>query len=76
MRDVGMETLVAQMTKEELIQIIESVIERKLLELFDNFDETEIRPEVKERLLSQKKRVLQGERGHAFDSIVQQLDLG
>ena len=38
-----METLVAQMTKEELVQIIEAAIERKLLELFDDFDEAELK---------------------------------
>jgi hypothetical protein len=71
-----METLVAQMTKEELIQIIESVIERKLLELIDNFDNAELKPEVESRLIYQKEMVAQGERGHAFEDIVQQLDLG
>jgi hypothetical protein len=70
-----METLVAQMTKEELVQIIESVIERKLLELFDNFDEVELKPEIENRLIHQKEMVAQGERGHAFEDIVQQLDL-
>ena len=67
-----METLVSQMTKEELIQTIESVMERKLLELFGDI---ELKPEVEERLIRQKKMVDQGERGHAFDDIVQQLDL-
>ena len=44
-----MDTLVSQMTKEELVQIIESVVERKLLELFDNFDDTtELKAEVRE----------------------------
>ena len=69
-----MDTLVSQMTKEELVQIIESAIERKLLELFD--DTTELKAEVKDRLIYQKELVAQGERGHAFDDIVQQLDLG
>jgi len=68
------DTLVSQMTKEELVQIIESAIERKLLELFD--DTTELKAEVKDRLIYQKELVAQGERGHAFDDIVQQLDLG
>ena len=54
---------VAQMTKEELIEIIESVIERKLLELFDNFDEADLKPEVKTRLMSQRDMVAQGEHG-------------
>jgi len=71
-----METLVAQMTKEELIEVIEAIIERKLLELFDNVDSLELKPEVESRLLRQKALVTQGERGHIFEDIVQQLDLG
>jgi len=67
-----MNTLVAQMTKEEFVQTIESVIERKMLELFGD---TELKPEVTERLMHQKKMVAQGERGHAFDDVVQQLGL-
>ena len=69
-----MDTLVSQMTKEELVQIIEAAIERKLLELFD--DNAELKEEVKDRLLYQKELVIQGERGHAFEDVVQQLDLG
>ena len=71
-----METLVAQMTKEELVQIIETVIERKLLELIDDFDDLELKPEVRERLIYQKERVSEGERGQAFEDVIQQLDLG
>ena len=67
-----MDTLVAQMTKEEFIQTIESIIERKMLELFAD---AELNPEVTERLIHQKKMVAQGERGHAFDDVVQQLGL-
>lgn len=69
-----MDTLVSQMTKEELVQIIELAIERKLLELFD--DTAELKTEVKDRLIYQKELVDKGERGHTFDDIVQQLDLG
>ncbi len=71
-----MTTLVAQMTKEELIQVIETVIERKLLELFDDSDDgLELKQDVRDRLLHQQEMVAQGERGHPFDDIVQQLDL-
>jgi hypothetical protein len=67
-----METLVAQMTKEELIQTIGSVMERKLLELFGD---GELSAEAEERLARQQEMVAQGERGHAFDDVVQQLGL-
>ncbi len=70
--DIDMSTLVAQMTKEDFIQTIESVIERKILELFGDI---ELKPEVVERLTHQKKMVAQGERGHDFDDVAQQLGL-
>ncbi len=67
-----MSTLVSQMTKEELIELIESVFDRKLMELLDD---GEIKPKVIERLKQQGELVAQGERGQAFDDIIQQLDL-
>lgn len=66
-----MQTLVADMTKEELIQILESIVERKLLEMFDVLEEVELRPEVKERLLHQQQMVVEGEHGRVFTDIVQ-----
>lgn len=55
---------VAQMTKDELIAIMEELIERKLLEIIGDPDEgLEIRESVRERLLRQKAAVDAGERG-------------
>ncbi len=72
-----MTTLVAQMTKDELIEVIESIIERKLFEIFTGFEEeVELKQSVRDRLLRQKRMVAQGERGQSFDSVVQQLGLG
>ncbi len=71
-----METLVSQMTKEELIEIIEAAVERKLLELLADVDEGDLKEAVRTRLLHQKERVAQGERGEAFEDVVRQLDLG
>ncbi len=70
-----METLVANMTKEEFIQTIELIVERKLQEMFDSLEEIELRPEVKARLLHQQQLVSEGERGRAFTDILSQLDL-
>lgn len=65
------------MTKEELVQVIETVIERKLLELFDDPDDgLKLKQSVRDRLLHQQEMVAQGERGQPFNDIVQQLDLG
>jgi len=69
-----MNSTVAKMTKEELKELIETVIEQKLLELFGDPDEDlEIRESLKERLLRQKKEVLSGNRGKSFDDVIEKL---
>jgi uncharacterized protein YbcI len=71
-----MTTLVADMTKEELVQVIETVIEQKLMDLFDDLDAgLELKPSVRERLLRQKETVAQGERGQLFGDVLQELGL-
>jgi len=67
---------VAQMTKEELREMIETSIEQKLLELLGDSDEgLEIRKAVRARLLRQKKAVAAGEGGQPFEDVVRQLGL-
>ena len=62
---------VAQMTKEEFREMIETSIERKLLEILGDPDEgLEIRESVRDRLLRQREAVAAGERGQPFDDIV------
>jgi hypothetical protein len=71
-----MDTTVAQMTKDELREMIEELIEQKLLELLGDPDEgLEIRKSVRDRLLHQKKAVAAGERGEPFEDVVQRLGL-
>ena len=71
-----MDTTVAQMTKDELREIIETTVERKLLELLGDPDEgLPIRKSVRERLLRQKRAVAAGERGEAFEDAVRRLGL-
>jgi hypothetical protein len=73
----NMSTTVAQMTKEELKEMIETTIEQKLLEMLgDPDEELRIRKTVRDRLLRQKKAVAEGERGRPFEDVVQQLGLG
>ena len=68
---------VAQMTKEELSELIESLIENKLLEIIGDPDEGfEIRDEVRKRLLRQKEAVISGERGELFEDVINELGLG
>ncbi|TEU21865.1 MAG: hypothetical protein E3J21_01455 [Anaerolineales bacterium] len=71
-----MSVTVAQMSKDELKEMIEVTIEQKLLELLGDPDEgLEIRKSVRERLLRQKKAVAAGERGEPFEDVVQRLGL-
>jgi len=71
-----MATTVAQMTKNELIEVIETVLEQKLLELLGDPDEgLPIRKSVRDRLLRQKQAVAAGERGESFTDVVRRLGL-
>ena len=76
-RDSSMTATVAQMTKEELREMIGSTVEQKLLEILGDPDEgLEIRERVRDRLLRQKEAVAAGERGQLLEDVVQQLGLG
>ena len=71
-----MTTTIAQMTKEELEEMIETAIERKLLEILGDPDEgLKIREDLRARLLRQKEAVAEGERGQLFDDVARQLGL-
>ena len=66
-------TTVAEMNKDELREMIEALIEQKLLEILGDPDEgLEIRKPVRERLLRQKEAVAAGDRGQPFEEVVQQ----
>ena len=67
---------VAQMTTGELREMIENVVEQKLLELFGDPDEgLPIRKSVRERLLRQKRAVAKGQRGEALEDVARRLRL-
>lgn len=67
---------VAQMTKDELREMIETIIEQKLLELIGDPDEgLPLRETIRNRLLRQKEAVARGERGEPFEEVVQRLGL-
>ena len=71
-----MAATVAQMTKRELREMMETLIEQKLIELLGDPDEgLEIRKSVRDRLLRQRKAVAAGERGKPFEDVVHQLGL-
>lgn len=67
---------IAEITKEELREMIETIIEQKLLELLGDPDEgLPIRKALRDRLLCQKQAVVRGERGEPFEDVVQRLGL-
>lgn len=71
-----MDVTVAQMTKEELREMIEASVERKLLELLGDPDVgLEVRKSVRTRLLRQRAAVANGERGQTLDDVAGRLGL-
>ncbi|MDQ3460706.1 MAG: hypothetical protein M3498_15610 [Deinococcota bacterium] len=67
---------VAEMTREELEELIEAAVEQKLLELLGDPDEgLELHEVVRQRLVEQKRTVASGERGAAFEDVVRDLGL-
>jgi hypothetical protein len=72
------EHTIAQMTQEEFKEMLETVVEttveRKLLEILGDPDEgLEIRSEVRERLLRQRQDVAGGQQGRLFEDVVREL---
>ncbi len=71
-----MATKVAQMTKDELREMIETTVEQKLVELLGDPDEgLPMRRLIRDRLLRQKKAVATGERGEPFENVIRRLEL-
>jgi len=71
-----MATKVAQMTRDELREMIGTTVEQKLVELLGDPDEgLSLRKRVRSRLLRQKKAVASGERGESFGNMVKRLGL-
>lgn len=75
-----MSATIAQMSPRELKKMIEDIVEAKFEEkisaaLADPDEGLELRPEIRERLLRQKERVAQGERGEDFEAVIAELGL-
>jgi len=69
-----MSATVAQMTKDEFREMLDAVVEQKLLELLGDPDEgLEIRKAVRDRLLRQRKAVALGERGEPIEKVAASL---
>ena len=71
-----MASTVAKMTKHELQEIIESTVEKKLLQLLGDPDQSLVLKKVfKDRLLRQRKAVAGGERGESLTAVMKRLGL-
>ncbi len=71
-----MSSTIAQMTKQEFAQMLSTVVEEKLVELFgDPDDGLVLKKNFRRRLIRQKKAVAKGERGEDFAAVVKRLGL-
>ena len=71
-----MATTVAEMTKEELQELIGAIVEEKLLQLFADPDEgLQVQDALRDRLLRQQRTVAVGERGASLDDVLAELGL-
>jgi DNA-binding GntR family transcriptional regulator len=67
---------VADMTTDELREMIESSVERTLVELLADPDSgLELRPEIAESLRRQEKEYAQGKRGKSLEQVAKRLGL-
>ncbi len=73
---INMTTTVAQMTTTEFRDLLEEVIEQKLLELLADPDQGwTLQTQVRHQLLQQQQATAAGERGQPLDKVLQQLGL-
>lgn len=68
---------ISEMTKDELIAVIEQSVERKLLEILgDPDDGLEIRQSVQEKVLRQKAAIAAGEKVYSLQEVLNHLQMG
>ena len=71
-----MATMVARMTERKLKEMIETTVERKLLELLGDPDAGYVlKPALPKRLLRHKRKVRSAERGEPLAELAQRLGL-
>ena len=67
---------IAQMTKEEFREMLDDLIEQKLMEILGDPDEgLKIRESVRERLIRQRDEVAAGERGQSLEVVARELEV-
>lgn len=71
-----MSATVAQMTKDELQELIGAVVEQKLAELLGDPDEgLSLKKAVRDQLVRQMAAVARGERGKPLEDVIRRLGL-
>ena len=71
-----MQTLVSELTVDELSRIIEKAVEKKLMAILEDKDAgLKIKDSVRQRLLSQSINTKKENYGHSLEEVVQQLGL-
>ena len=71
-----MATMVPRMTERKLKEMIETTVERKLLELLSDPDAGYVlKPALRKRLLRQRRKVRSGERGEPLAELAQRLGI-
>ncbi len=74
--DMPMSATVAQMTRDELQELIGTVVEQKLVELFGDPDEgLPLKKALQDRLVRQMAAVGGGERGEPLEDVTRNLGL-
>lgn len=67
---------VSDMTAEQLTELIDDRVERRIEELLGDPDaDLNLREPVRQRLLKQRRRVAQGERGRPLAEVMAELEL-
>lgn len=71
-----MEKTVAEMTGEELRELVGAAVEQKIVELLGDPDAgLVLRENVRQRLLRQRQAVAKGERGQSLKTVIRRLKL-
>ncbi len=71
-----MEKTVAEMTGEELRELVGAAVEQKIVELLGDPDACLVlRENVRQRLLRQRQAVAKGERGQSLETVIRRLKL-
>ena len=72
-----MATTIAHMTKKEFAQMLSTIVEQKLVELFGDPDEgLVLKDNLRKRLIRQRNSVAKGERGEYFATVAKRLGIG